>query len=713
MENVRLDAEKIVQLRTNTKLHLLQNPNYFGTIKDKALFTQYQPVQLLSNYQNYYEELGCIDYKPETQTLGAVVIVKQGNGYTSGACLGGSREYVRFFVDYDNNGTWVDEGLAELGVYDHSFSDDLCYYAQITLSPNKTSCCQDNAVLPNVRAILSWNNVPTAGDPNFPFIWGDVKEARIQIAPSKSFWCYFKSQLSTIEGIKLNPELFTPDFEKKYFPDLQEKVKLMGPIAKITHSPLELKKLYGKEVQESRIAHSSISKYLTANTVNHSMIASLLPGFDISAIIDFHFFPKFNTDFEELSCVSLNRELDTLHASVNVKNKTGYLGNLCSTGSKEYVAFYMDFGAGWEYMGTSSTPVHDITTNPAGGLWYDVSLGINLDKHSKQWCEVGKAKLKGILSWNTPPTPNNPNYIATYGDWEECEVEVKPLPKDVYPSLSSVVLEKVGGMAVDDITPATGLATTTLASSLGGALNSPFYGTIELIGHIFFPSPGMSYRFLVTKPGSSEVNLTDQQKISTETQGVTNADAIINPGADGWIPYLQTTNTNIVGGLLGRYNAYEPGMHSIRIEAKDIFNNPVFNPMMGTVNIFIDNLAPDVHIHIDPAIGGDCADFTVGTDITGTYSMIDAHAGSFGISVTPGLGATVEIDGLAGVSSLSYAAGTLPNGGKSGTFVIHTANVPKCGYNVRIDASDRTIISSHSIGHPNKDIQGFCLRNPE
>ncbi len=712
MEKVKLDAEKIVQLRTNTKLHLLQNPNYFGTIKDKALFTQYQPVQLLGNYQNYYEELGCIDYKPETKTLGAVVIVKQGNGYTSDACLGGSREYVRFFVDYDNNGTWVDEGLAELGVYNHSFSDDLCYYAQITLSPNKTSCCQDNAVLPNVRAILSWNNAPTAGDPNFPYIWGDVKEARIQIAPSSSFWCYFKSHLSTIEGIKLNPELFTPAFEKKHFPDLQDKVKLMGPIAKITHTPLELKKLYGKEVQESRIAHSSISKYLTANTVNHSMIASLLPGFDISAIIDFHFFPKFNTDFEELSCISLNRDLDTLHASVNVKNKTGYLGNLCSTGSKEYVAFYMDFGAGWEYMGTSSTPVHDITTNPAGGLWYDVSLGINLDKHRKQWCEVGKAKLKGILSWNTPPTPNNPNYIATYGDWEECEVEVKPLPKDVHPGLSSVVLEKVGGMVVADINNGTGLATSNLAGSLGGALNSPFYGTIELIGHIFFYTPGTKYRFMVTKPGGAEVPLTDQQVITTDTIGIFN-DVTLFPDVNGWMPYLQTANTNIVGGLLGRYYAYAEGKHSVRIEAKDIFNNPVFNPMFGPVTILIDATAPDVHINIDPLIGGDCADYLVGTIITGTYTMTDAHPGSLSVAVTPAnLGATITVNNTA-INTESYAGGTLTDGFNSGTFAINTANAVKCGYNVRIDAWDRTIISSHSIGHYNNDVQGFCLRNPE
>jgi len=92
--------------------------------------------------------------------------------------------------------------------------------------------------------------------------------------------------------------------------------------------------------------------------------------------------------------------------------------------------------------------------------------------------------------------------------------------------------------------------------------------------------------------------------------------------------------------------------------------------------------------------------------------MLDAHAGSFTISVTPDNGAVVDVDGT-GSNTLSYVAGTLANGGQSGAFVIHTANVPKCGYNVRIDAWDRTIVSSHVIGLYNYDIQGFCLRNPE
>lgn len=703
-----IDHEKLVQLRKQTPLLLLQNPNYFGTLTDKVIAKKFQPVLDLGSNKQYYEELECIDYKPEIARLGAVIKIKQAGGYGGTPCIGGSREYVRFFVDYDNNGTWVDEGMAELGVYDHSFTDDLCYHVEINLSPDKVSCCRSKAVLPKVRAILSWNIVPTAGDPNFPLVWGDVHEAFIQVQPSNSIWCYILSTLDKYPNFKLAPEFYKPEFEKQFLPDLKEKVKFVKPLAELATSAADLKKAYGTEVQEARIALKAIHELSLNNATlnNNSIISTLLPGFNLVEIFDIYAKSKFNTDYEELHCVSLNRDMDTLHASVQIKRKTGYNGDLCSKGGQEYVAFYMDFGAGWEYMGTQSTTVHDIPDNPAGGLWYNVSLSIKLDAHRKQWCQVGKAKVKGILSYNLVPAPNDPEFVAPWGDWEECNVEVKPLPKGVTTGLTSVVLEKAGGMVVSDINDGTGLATTGSAGSLGGALNSPFYGTIELIGHIFYAVPGMEYRFLVTRPGETEKPLLDQQIITTVNTGGIFVDHPLDPDDDGWIPYIETASLNIVAGLLGRYGAYVPGKHVIRIQARDGIN--VYDDPNGSVTLLIDKEAPDVAIHIVTG-GGDCADFNSGTDISGTYSMLDDHAGSFSIAVTPNKGAVVDVDGTGG-NGLSFAGGTLPTTGKTGTFVIHTAGVPKCGYNVRIDAWDRTIYNSHGIGLHNNDIQGFCLR---
>ncbi|WP_315823206.1 hypothetical protein [Paraflavitalea speifideaquila] len=220
----------------------------------------------LGSSKQYYEELECIDYKPETAKLGAVIKIKQPSGYSGSPCAGGSREYVRFFVDYNNNGTWVDEGLADLGIYDHPFTDDLCYHVEINLSPDKISCCRSKAVLPKVRAILSWNIVPTAGDPNFPFVWGDVHEAFIQIHPSNSIWCYILGSLEKNPKFKLAPEFYTPEFEKQFLPDLKEKVKFVKPLAELTTSAADLKKYMAprcmKAVLHSKPSMSFLKKLL-------------------------------------------------------------------------------------------------------------------------------------------------------------------------------------------------------------------------------------------------------------------------------------------------------------------------------------------------------------------------------------------------------------------------------------------------------------------
>lgn len=712
--NLKMKPEELFQTRSLTHLHLLANPNHFGTISDKGLVEQFPAVINLGNFRNNYEALECIDYKPDTRSLGAIVQIKQAGGYGGSPCVGGSREYIRFFVDYENDGTWVDEGLAQFGIYDHATSNDLCYYAQITLDVNKTSCCQSKPVVPKVRAILSWNNIPTANDPNFQPIWGDVSESSIQIAPSNSIWCYILNGLDKVPNLELPKAFLQNNFEKKFLPELKDNVKFAKNLSALSMSPVALKEIYGKEVSESRIAFKSVSMALqNSNKVNYASLTKTLPGFNLSEILTTFQQQEFNTDFEELKCVSLNRDANTLHAAVQLKRSNGFSGNLCTKGSQEYVAFYMDFGSGWEYMGTNSVAVHDIPETPAGGLWYDVSLGINLDAHRKAWCQVGEAKVKGILSWNTPPTPNDPNYKATWGDWEECNVEVKPFPKGVVPGDVFPFMEKVGGMVVTDINQVSGLATTTSGSaSLGGAFESPFYGEIQVIGRIFNAAPGTKYRFLVTTPSSPEHPLLESQSIQTVTNpNVISAPISVPTDADGWLDYYATnSNVAILGDLIGRYYPTEEGMFTIKIEMKDAANVVKTG---NSTHFFVDLKAPVVSIHIVTG-GGDCADFKTGDMISGTYSMADAHAGAFSISVTPNKGALVGVDGnvpVAITDGLSYPGGGLPATGKSGTFTITTAGVPKCGYNVRIDASDRTIVSSQYVGLHSPDIQGFCLRN--
>lgn len=711
-----LEPARLALHRKQTPLLLMQNPNYFGTLSG-PLAKKYAPVFKLGAQKTYYEGLGCIDYNPETCMLGSSVVIKRSAGYGGSPCFGGSREYVRFYVDYDGSGAWTDEGLADFGIYDRGFADDLCYYARIRLTPDRTACCQKDPVLPKVRAILSWNQAPPAGDPDFSPIWGEVKESFIQIAPKYSIWCFIMEKLKMYPKFKPDwPEVYKPDFEVKYLPELNEYFKINTPLVLPQPMPDVLKKSYGNAVPESRIAFPLVQSMALKSMKGPSpQLSQILPGFNIGGVVGVLADPKFNTTFEELRCVSLDRDAGVLHAAVQVKRSSGYSGNLCTEGSKEYVAFYLDFGSGWEYAGTAFVPVHDIQDIPAGGLWYDVAKGVNLEDHRKPWCTVDKVRVRAILSWSTAPTPGDPDYVAHWGDWEECTAEVQPLPAGVVPGEATVVLEKCGGMVVTDINSVTGLATTHLAGSLNGANDSPFYGTIELIAHLFYAGTGWKYRFMVTEPGGAEHPLLGPQTITTDTLGVFK-DVVVNPDAEGWLDWLEKPDVHVVGGLLGRYGAYTDGKYRIRMEAKDPIGME-YPDLNGAVEFMVDSKAPVVSINLNPPAGGsgettgNCADFVIPEIMTGTYSMADDHAGSFSIYVTPSNNAVVHADGNA-VSGYWYEAALhpLPNGGRSGTFEIFTANMIKCGYNVRIDAIDRTIVSSHSIGLRSSALQGFCLR---
>src|SRR5262249_38390970 len=61
-----------------------------------------------------------------------------------------------------------------------------------------------------------------------------------------------------------------------------------------------------------------------------------------------------DTSFEELVAVGLDPNLDLLTGVIEVKRPNGYSGGLCTPGSLEYVAFWVDWGSGaFEYVGTT------------------------------------------------------------------------------------------------------------------------------------------------------------------------------------------------------------------------------------------------------------------------------------------------------------------------------------------------------------------------
>jgi hypothetical protein len=716
MESRKVSAEDVT-LRQVAKFHLIANPNYFGNLTDLKLPNIPKAV-LKKVGDTSFEELSCLGYNPDTEILTAIIRIKQQTGYGGDACTDGSLEYIRFYLDY-GDGTWIDHGAASFTIHDLPFDEPLCYAVSIRIKPKRRSCCDDTPVLPNVRAILSWNTMPPANSPNWVPVWGNRLERDIQIEPRSWFICNIVDKLDGIGIQKIDP-LFIENMTAAI-------VKLPPPKQGASFAQLMQAEQGGDEMAALRHVFPAVAKLASDPTdvAAWEALASPLKAYDIdiAQFSDFLAKPNFNTTYEELHCVGLDRDATTLHGIVQIKRRSGYSGGLCTDGSREYIAFYLDFGSGWEYQGTTFVEVHDVAV-PSGGLWYQAALPVNLDAHRQEWCKTGQARIRGILSWATPPAPNQPNFVPHWGDREDCRIEVRPFPEGVVPGVFTPFLQSIGNMSVANINGA-GYANGPSVGSLFVADDAPFGGTTLLKGDVFNLPPGpLEYRIMIQGPSDAapravntpfDVDVTTFPSVIPVTQTLN--------AVDDWYPYLAASPlVSVTGGLLGALKGLENGFTTVYLE----FRQP-FGPVLATTapkGFMVDNTGPAADVEITSG-AGNCGKFGVGEVISGTYAMTGDHAGSLRIHVTPlpeAAGGTMVITSAApgaffappfagGSSSvsISYAGLSLNTDGASGTWELDTTGMDPCGYNVRIYVEDRTIVSSGSNHWNATDIEGFCL----
>ena len=720
------DFKRDIDLRRNMKFLLLQNPNHFGNLTDLKLPNLPKP-SLKKIGDTTYEELTCLGYNPDTDILTAIVEVKKTSGYSGGPCTDGSQEYIRFYADY-GDGVWVDHGATSFNTHDLGFEEDLCYAASIELNPRKRRCCDRDPVLPRIRAILSWNIEPPANMPNWVPVWGNRLERDVQVDPRSPFLCNFLDQFDLAKVQKINPALVA-----KLKVMLADAGPVPKPKANVAHL-LEKARKSKEPLLPLRQAFPMIAKLAQNKTDIAAFEALKGLDIDIGKFDDFILKPNFNTTYEELHCVGLDRDRELLHGVVQIKRPTGFSGDLCSQGSREYIAFYLDFGSGWEYQGTTFVDVHDIQQTPQGGLWYQASLPVDLEPHKKEWCETGRARIRGILSWATPPVANDPNYIPYWGDREDCWIELRPLPEGVVSGQLTPFLEAIGNMPVDKIDGA-GFAN---GQSIGGTFtadDSPFGGKILLAGHIAFPtSNNLEYRVMVKGPSdpvAQPFTNTFAANVTTIVGASITFSQVTQVATGGWFSYIPqagpVTFKSVAGNLLASFQAAEEGPHSVYLQVREA-GSALLLATSATEDFFVDNTRPDVDVEITSG-GGNCSKFGIGEVIVGTFSMSDAlnHCNRLVMSVTPlpeAAGGTLAITsaipagGLASfpiigpnaTASMSYAGGSLDTAGVvAGSWELDTTGMEPCGYNIRIYGEDRTIVNSGFIGWDRSDIEGFCL----
>jgi hypothetical protein len=687
----------------------------------------------------YWEELTCVGFQPESGHIQAVVSVKQPTGYNGGLCSSGSVEYLRFFIDWNDGGGYQDTGLASFKVCDISNvppgpQHPLQYMVYHIIDDSKYRKFCDSPVTPKVRAVLSWNKIPSL-NPNDTPNFGNAFDATIQIQPlDTSFICLLKSGL----------------IEKSSA--LLDNIDINAPLPKLKPMPIPISKIVASyksaDVPDHRTFYPIIHPLITENKstfLNVEQIDTLslkTLKIDISKVIATLSTPQTigsaNADitYEQVVCAGLNTANDVLGAVIHIKRPLGYSGYLCQTGSLEYVAFWADYdndGAYDQYLGTVIVRTHDLgaVSFPADGLYYSVTLPCNFTSHLKDCMNPNIVRIRAVLSWNAPPSIVDPNLLNYWGNRIDVVVQLRPgeASTDLVP-----LIYDVGNVAIVDISPSTYLAnpsTQPLNSNKCDqpAMDRPFGGSVRIGGRIYNSGLPSTVHFKVeyTEHGTTNwrsVSHDETFELMHPTDPLhPQQDQIVN-SPDGWFPYLEnwlvTPPILERTALLAHWNTGTiEGEYDLRLAYTKVYPNPSPSDIQYSelVTIVVHNrdftVSPtpnsvvDTGFDLDLVIdGGDCHSYLQKGIINGHLRAINDYFWKWELRPEP---ATHTHGTQTSPACKSY--GSLTDKGYSNApWTLDTTSLDKCGYTATLWAYDRTIVNSNgAVVHRQWKAVGFSV----
>ncbi|WP_028063857.1 hypothetical protein [Solirubrobacter soli] len=685
--------------RAKFRTLLAANPNYFGTAPGLVDF----PVVVEQSFNTSYEALTCVSYSPRLDRLEATLIVKRPTGYAGDLCTSGSYEFVRFYIDYGSG--WQDAGPAGVNVHDIPIGHDchkdpthpLVYVVGVDHQPRRDWC--GNPVLPRVRAILSWNVMPPAGQPDWHPVWGDRHECNVQISPRRWFVKDVIAKLPSDAVKKLElPPLELIEVPTPPLPDPPP----------LPDTPIEyLAKLYQQvEVPPHRFALPHIAKTISASADADQLatvaVSAKDAGIELAPLLDTIDQTSGNTAYEELECLGLEHQnnADRLVATFNVKLPYGYSGPPCTAGSTEYVAFWADWDndCKFEYLGTVETNLHDYQQLPKGGLCYAAVLPVDVNAIRKNCKTPVLRRVRAVLSWGAKPSTTDPNLLPTWGNRLDTHVQIAP--GTPYDGTAKFVI--VGGVATDEIDNTTGLTKPVAHLAVNGtpldARGCPFAGAVVLHGPTDPALKNTVYRIMVTNtPGGTPFPLTGAFPTVTGDGHFVSR----TPGPGGWTTWLGWQDNTT--GVLGSFPTSGDAVWKIELELQGgTIADTRFVQLDNTLNGA--SVDPNNVADLELDTLGDC-EVKPGW-VTGRFRAADTHFRRWDIAVLGGPGGVPSLPTGVADPALAHEVAT---GGWHG-FKVDLSALPPCGYVVQLSASDRAVVDSASTGRAVHVQRGLCLR---
>ncbi len=281
-------------------------------------------------------------------------------------------------------------------------------------APEEDSCSTEK-VSPG-RGILPWKTSP-ANPLEWPVEWEGARSAQARI-----------------DSVNCN---FLPISREEAKRKLIEKIKLVVNLGQSVQSeepriltPAELHRLYaGSSVPGHRYLASSLNAAVHSPEIARDPAKWLadIPEIKLASLVNAWLHTNSRTDYERLCCIGLDPDTDRLTGVLKMKQGVGYSGRPCTSGSREYVAFWVDRGTGFSYEGMASVAVYDFGWLPPAGLQYIVSLPAGLHSQDLVSTKVPKlAKVRAVLSWNTPPSTTDPYAPVVWGNCIEGLIPIAP-----------------------------------------------------------------------------------------------------------------------------------------------------------------------------------------------------------------------------------------------------------------------------------------------
>ena len=175
--------------------------------------------------------------------------------------------------------------------------------------------------------------------------------------------------------------------------------------------------------------------------------------------------------------------------------------------------------------------------------------------------------------------------------------------------------------------------------------------------------------------------------------------------ADGFFTYLDPAL--YMDRKLASWSPSGDDLWEMQLDIADMASPPNIQGSTSWYRIQLDNTAPVANITPD---AGECKKYVPTDIIAGHFVATDLNFGSYALSTHPDTATTPSNQP---VDQTNHSTGTSPTSAGHDTWQLNTGNPIKmkaCGYVVRVDVSDRSIVNSLPGFHnTNAWETGFCL----